>query len=133
MNYINLLKTIQGAAEAHDLSTSGEDEDADLRTTSGDRLTAANIEARTRALDEKAALDAELDAEELRRAAEAGLDDDLMDEVADGDGDGLTLPTVEEREEERKAGGSELPQVHRRMQHCARVLNDFKRLGEKDR
>ena len=51
-----------------------------------ERITAANFEARARALDEKAILDAELDAEELRQAALAqGSDDDEV--VGENDGE----------------------------------------------
>lgn len=121
--------------ESDSESSSNEDSDEE-------RITAANFEARARALDEKAILDAELDAEELRQAALAqGSDDDEvvgendvdMDEAGEGDGDGLVLPTAEEREEERKTGAQDLNMVHRRMKHCARVLSNFKRLGAKDR
>lgn len=103
------------------------------------------MEARSRALEEQAARDAEIDAEELRQAAlaygsdleddeeMAGGRDDEMDEMGDGDGDGFALPTAEEREEERKTGAQDLSAVHRRMKHCARVLSNFRKLGAKDR
>ena len=116
-------------------------EESDSEEDSDDeRITAANFEAKARALDERALLDAELDAEELRQAALAHdsddemVDDDVdMDEAGEGDGDGLVLPTAEEREEERKTGAQDLNMVHRRMKHCARVLSNFKRLCSKDR
>lgn len=103
------------------------------------------MEARSRALEEQAVRDAEIDAEELRKAALAygsdleddeemvGGRDEEMDEMGDGDGDGFALPTAEEREEERKTGASDLSAVHRRMKHCARVLSNFRKLGAKDR
>lgn len=119
------LKPSDGDSSAEEDSEEDSDEE---------RITAANMEARTRALDEQAALDAEIDAEELRNAAAAiGDDDSEMDEAGDGDGDGLQLPTAEEREEEKKTGASDLGLVMRRLQHCARVLNNFKKLGAKDR
>lgn len=103
------------------------------------------MEARSKALEEQAARDAELDAEELREAAMAygsdmeddmdmeGAGDDEMDEMGGGDGDGFELPTAEEREEERKTGAQDLGVVHRRMKHCARVLSNFRKLAAKDR
>ena len=103
------------------------------------------MEARSKALEEQVARDAELDAEELREAAMAygsdmeddmdmeGAGDDEMDEMGDGDGDGFELPTAEEREEERKTGAQDLGVVHRRMKHCARVLSNFGKLAAKDR
>ena len=105
------------------------------------------MEARARALDEQAARDAELDAEELRKAALAyGSDDDDLDEAdfngdgdegmdenGGGDGDGFILPTPEEREEERRTGAQDLSTVNKRMKHCARVLANFGKLGAKDK
>lgn len=103
------------------------------------------MEARSRALELQAARDAEIDAEELRKAAMAygsdieddeemaGTGDAEMDEMGDGDGDGFVLPSPEEREEERKTGAQDLSVVHRRMKHCARVLSNFRKLGAKDR
>lgn len=100
------------------------------------------MEARSRALDAKAAAEAELDAEELRLAAEGGEDDDefegMDDMEEDGDeeeggaeGEEFSLPTAQEREEEKKAGGPELHVVQRRMRQCVRVLGRWKKLGAK--
>ncbi|KAH8117345.1 NOL1/NOP2/sun family RNA met [Phellopilus nigrolimitatus] len=120
-------------------SDDSDDSDAD---SDEERITAVNFEARARALDEQAALDAELDAEELRQAALAygsdedemeGQGEDDMDETGQGDGDGFVLPTAEEREEERKSGVQDLGAVQRRLRHCARVLSKFGKLGGKDR
>ncbi|PAV23644.1 NOL1 NOP2 sun family RNA met [Pyrrhoderma noxium] len=128
---------LSGKLSKSEESDSEEDSEED---SDDERITAANFEAKARALDERALLDAELDAEELRQAALAHdsddemMDDDVdMDEAGEGDGDGLVLPTAEEREEERKTGAQDLNMVHRRMKHCARVLSNFKRLGSKDR
>lgn len=92
------------------------------------------MEAKTRALDEQAALDAEAEAEELRQAAEgAGDEEDFeMDEAGEGDGDGFVLPTEEEREAQ-KGIAADLHGAQRRIQQCARILGNFKKLGSRDR
>jgi len=94
-------------------------------------VTAANMEARSRKLDEKAKRDAELD------LGINQVDDDAMDEEDEaGAGHDLVtfdLPTAEEREEEKKRGGGDLHEVQRRIQDCVRVLSDFKLLAAKDR
>jgi ribosomal RNA methyltransferase Nop2 len=64
--------------------------------------TMANMEARSRALDAKAALEASLDMEEMQLAAlqgqDEGDDDDVdMDGQIDDDGEAFHLPTAEER------------------------------------
>lgn len=106
------------------------DSDSDADSDSGP-VTAANLEARSRKLDAKAKLDAELDLGMNQH------DDEDMDEddEAGADGDLVTfdLPTAEEREEEKKRGGGELHEVHRRIQDCVKVLSDFKALAAKDR
>lgn len=99
------------------------------------------MEARSKALDDKAAAEAELDAEELRLAAEGGDDDEFegMDDMDDDEDEGepgaageeFVLPSVQEREEEKKNGGPELHVVQRRMRECVRVLGKWKKLGEK--
>jgi len=55
--------------------------------------------------------------------------------VAEGEDDleFFDLPTVEEREEERKRGGPDVQEVQRRIQDCAKVLGDFKRFATKGR
>ncbi|KAL5533139.1 NOP2 [Sanghuangporus sanghuang] len=128
--------------------SSAEESDSDEASdidSDGQRITAANFESRTRALDEQAARDAELDAEELRQAALGRASDDEldemdgtpsdedMDETGQGEGEELVLPTAEEREEERRTGAQDLGLVQRRMRHCARVLSNFRKLGAKDR
>ncbi|KAI8998510.1 NOL1/NOP2/sun family-domain-containing protein [Trametes punicea] len=108
-------------------------------------VTIKNMEARSRALDAKAAREAELDAEELRQAALAGAesDDDLadvddvdMDEEGEGGEEGeegFVLPTADELEEEKKRGGPDVHTVQRRMRQCVRVLGNFKRHAAKGR
>jgi ribosomal RNA methyltransferase Nop2 len=109
------------------------DPDTDSNADSDEEpVTAANMEARSRKLDEKAKRDAELD---------LGInqldDDDAMNEEDEaGEGRDLVtfdLPTAEEREEEKKRGGGDLHEVQRRIQDCVRVLSDFKLLAAKDR
>jgi ribosomal RNA methyltransferase Nop2 len=93
----------------------------------------ANIEARSRALDEAAAAEAELDAEELRQAAFAVDDEDIdMDDDDEVDKE-FRLPTAAEREEETLQGGPDVQTVQHRMRHCVRVLGNFKKRTEKDR
>ena len=118
-------------------SESEDDADSD---SDEERITAANFERKARELDKQAALDAELDAQELREAAleldsddEALLEEDEADETGQGDGDGFELPTAEEREEERRSGAQDLQVVKHRMEHCARVLSKFSKLGAKNR
>lgn len=120
-----------------DEGESGDDSDSD---SDEERVTAGNFERKARELDKQAALDAELDAQELREAAlELGSDDEDMleeeddDEKGQGDGDGFELPTPEEREEERRSGAQDLQMVKHRMEHCARVLSKFSKLGAKNR
>ncbi|THH19393.1 hypothetical protein EW146_g1758 [Bondarzewia mesenterica] len=104
-------------------------------------VTLANMEARSRALDARAAREAELDVEELQRAAEMVEGDDEFDGVDDMDdeeedeaggvsGEGFVLPSVEEREEEKKTGGTEVHVLQRRMRECVKVLGRWKKLGE---
>ncbi|KAJ7740709.1 NOL1/NOP2/sun family RNA met [Mycena maculata] len=117
-----------------DSSESGEDSDEDEEG----RTTMANMEARSRALDAKAAEEAELDIEEYQEAAASEGEDDDVDmegeEDANGDIDAepFRLPTAAEREEEKTS----VPDVHtvqRRMRECVRILGKFKRLAEEGR
>ena len=96
----------------------------------------ANMEARSKALDAQAAREAQLDLEELQQAAQAGeedadfADEEDEDEEMDGEGgetEAFHLPTAEEREEEKKAGGPDVHTVQRRMRECVRVLGNFKK------
>ena len=100
------------------------------------KTTIANMEARSRAMDAQAAMEAELDMQELQVAAAAGdMEGDDFDEV-DGDAEdgGPSEPvkvlTTEEREVEKKAGGPDVITVQRRLRHCVRVLENFKKFGE---
>jgi 25S rRNA (cytosine2870-C5)-methyltransferase len=103
--------------------------------TEGGPITMANMEARSRALDAKAAREAELDVEELQRAAKQGEENEDVDMEAgmDEDGEQFHLPNAEEREEERKAGGPDIHAVQRRMRACVRALGNFKKLAIKGR
>lgn len=100
----------------------------------GERVTMANMEARSRAIDEEAAREAELDLEEVQNAAAEEGDEDI-DMVSDDEetkGEPFHLPTAEEREEEKK-GVADVHVIQKRMRHCARVLGNFKRLAEEGR
>ena len=120
-------------------SDASSDEDEDDEDEDGP-VTMANMEARSRAMDAKAAREAELDAEEMRNAE---VDTEGDDEFADADedegeeGEGAAepfeLPTAEEREEEKKAGGPQVHVVQRRMRECVRVLGNFKKRAAKGR
>jgi ribosomal RNA methyltransferase Nop2 len=101
-------------------------------TDEGGRITMANMEARSRALDETAVAEAELDAQELRQAA-LELSDNDMDMEGEEAGGELTLPTAAEREEEKNKGGPDVPTVQQRMKYCVRVLGNFKKRAEKGR
>ncbi|GJE87185.1 NOL1/NOP2/sun family putative RNA methylase [Phanerochaete sordida] len=122
-------KIIPTGSDASDDDEEEDDEDGPI--------TMANMEARSRALDARAAREAELDAEEMRQAEQASdeeLADEDMDEDADeADGGEFQLPTAEEREEEKNAGGPQLHVVQRRMRECVSVLNNFKKRAAKGR
>ncbi|KAI0273682.1 NOL1/NOP2/sun family-domain-containing protein [Gloeopeniophorella convolvens] len=115
-----------GTTRSDATSDSEEDED--------DPVTVANFEARSRALDVKAAREAQLDAEEFQDAAGAGADefegaDDIDDDEEEVDAPGaetFVLPTAEERAEEKKAGGPEVHVVQMRMRECVRMLRRWK-------
>lgn len=95
----------------------------------------ANMEARSRALDAKALLEADLDADEMQVAAEEDEEEDDVDMEGeiDEDGEAFQLPTAQEREHEKKVGGPDLHVVQRRMRECVRVMGNFKRLAAKGR
>lgn len=110
--------------------------DNDDSESEGERITMANMEARSRAIDEEAAREAELDLEEVQNTA-AEVGDEDVDMVGDGDddetmGEPFHLPTAEEREEEKK-GVADVHVVQKRMRHCVRILGNFKRLAEEGR
>lgn len=96
----------------------------------------ANMEARSRALDAKATAEAELDEKEFQGINEDQDDLDVnnaVDENGDIDAEPFHLPTVAERETEKQNGGPDIRLVQRRMRECVKVLDNFKRLAEKDR
>lgn len=131
--HVKPLKIIPTGSDSSS-SNSEDSEDDDGLTTM------ANMEARSRALDAKAALEANLDVEEIQLAALQGQgeeeddDDDVdMDGETDDDGEAFHLPTVEEREEERKSGGPDVHVVQRRMRECVRTLGNFKKMAAKGR
>lgn len=99
----------------------------------------ANMEARSKALDARAAAEAELDAEELRGAQEDEEEDEDVDMDGEADEEGnmdaepFHLPTTAEREEEKARGGPDLQVVQRRLRECVRVLEKFSKRAEKGR
>lgn len=98
-----------------DADDSSDDEDSDAP------ITAKNMERKSKALDKRAAREAELDAEELAAPAEEGAEGPSF----------LDLPTAEEREQEKEGGGVPVQELLRRIQDCAKVLGDFKKLATK--
>lgn len=65
---------------------------------------------------------------------DADLDMDVEDDLGEGDGNGFVLPSAEEREKEKEAGTTKMPaEIQKRMQHCVRILGNFKKLAEKGR
>ncbi|KAJ7632518.1 NOL1/NOP2/sun family RNA met [Roridomyces roridus] len=126
-------KSKQGGPAPNIIPT-GSDDSSEESGSDDERTTMANMEARSRALDAKAAAEAELDIEEFQQAAADEDDEDDVDmdgqEDANGDMDAepFHLPTAEEREEEKLT----VPDVHtvqRRMRECVRILGKFKRLA----
>ncbi|KAF7967830.1 hypothetical protein HWV62_32953 [Athelia sp. TMB] len=116
-----------------DASSDATDSDDDM----DGRTTMANMEARSRALDAQALLEADLDADEMQHAAEddpnAEEDDVEMEGEIDDEGEAFVLPTPAEREAEKSAGGPDVHIVQRRMRECVRVLGNFKRFAAKGR
>ncbi|KAG6903201.1 rRNA (cytosine-C5-)-methyltransferase nop2 [Termitomyces sp. Mi166 len=114
----------------------GSDDSDEDSEDNDDRVTMANMEARSRALDAKAAAEAELDEEEFQGAAASDEDIDVEGEPdAEGeiDAEPFHLPTASEREAEKQSGGPDVHVVQRRMRECVRVLGKFKWLAEKNR
>ncbi|KAG8693914.1 rRNA (cytosine-C5-)-methyltransferase nop2 [Ceratobasidium sp. 395] len=73
------------------------------------------MEARSRKLERRAAKDAELERAEANHTEETEAF--------------FKLPTAEEREKEKAAGGPDVQEVQMRMAECVKVLNNFKKLG----
>ena len=108
--------------------TSSSDEDDEGPTTM------ANMETLSRALDARAAREAELDVEELQEAAIGAEDDDAdMQAGMDEDGEPFHLPSAEERAKEKRVGGPDVVLVQKRMKECVRVLGNFRKLAAKGR
>ncbi|KAH6918682.1 cytosine-5--methyltransferase NSUN2 [Coprinopsis sp. MPI-PUGE-AT-0042] len=119
----------RSANAASDSSSDSEDSD--------EEVTMANMEAKSRALDEQALLEAELDQQELQALAEGAdetfdIDEDTGDEGGDDD-EAFHLPTAEEREKEKAVGGPDLHTLQRRMRECVRVLAKYTKRAEPGR
>ncbi|EKM55378.1 uncharacterized protein PHACADRAFT_255965 [Phanerochaete carnosa HHB-10118-sp] len=130
-------KSKQQERPAKIIPTGSDDSETDEDENDEDGpITMANMEARSRAMDAKAARDAELDAEEMRQA-ELASDHEPPEDDMDGaeveEGGEFQLPTAEEREEEKKAGGPQVHVVQRRMRECVRILNNFRKHAAKGR
>jgi ribosomal RNA methyltransferase Nop2 len=99
-----------------------------------EKTTFANMEALSRTMDTEAAKEAELDMQELQDAIAAGeMEDDNLEELDDEEGgpsEPVKVLTSEGREAEKNAGGPDVFTVQRRLRHCVRVLEDFKKLGK---
>ena len=102
------------------------------------KTTIANMEALSRAMDAEAAREAELDMQELQDAVAAGevdggdlgeMDGDEGDDEEGGPTEPVKILTLEQREAEKKTGGPDVLTVQRRLRHCVRVLENFKKLG----
>jgi ribosomal RNA methyltransferase Nop2 len=121
-----------------DLS-SNDDSDSDIDENEDDDVpvTASNFAARSRALDARAAREAQLDAEELQMAAQAEADefdgvedmDDDEEEVDAPDANAVILQTAEQRLEEKQSGGPDVHVVQKRMRECVRILKRWKVSG----
>ena len=102
-------------------------------------ITASNFAPRSRALDARAAREAQLDAEELQVAAQAEADefdgvedmDDDEEEVDVPEAEAVVLPTAEERLEEKKSGGPDVHIVQKRMRECVKILKRWNVSGTK--
>ena len=130
------LKIIPTESEPESSESSDSDSEDGGKKVKG-KTTIANMEARSRAMDTEAAREAELAMQELQDAVAAGEVEGDFDEM-DGDGDDaeegessepVKVLTPEEREAEKKAGGPDLITVQRRLRHCVRVLENFKKFG----
>ncbi|KAG2158359.1 NOL1/NOP2/sun family RNA met [Suillus bovinus] len=113
-------------------TASDNDSDDDESDNEDAPITAKNIESRSRALDERAAREAELDIEEMQNAVVEGSDEDVDMEGEGEDAEAFHLPTAEERAEE-KNHVADVHVVQRRMRECVRILGNFAKLGAKGR
>ncbi|KAI0281450.1 NOL1/NOP2/sun family-domain-containing protein [Russula aff. rugulosa BPL654] len=120
-----------------DSDDNSSDSDTDENEDEDAPITASNFAARSRALDARAAREAQLDAEELQNAALVEADefdgvedmDDDEDEVDAPGAEDFILPTTEERAEEKRSGGPEVHVVQKRMRECVRILKRWKVSG----
>ena len=103
------------------------------------KTTIANMEALSHAMDAEAAKEGELDMQELQDAVAAGemegddfdeMDSDEGDDEEGGPSESVKILTPVEREAEKTAGGPDMFTVQRRLRHCVRVLENFKKLGK---
>ncbi|KAG8747668.1 rRNA (cytosine-C5-)-methyltransferase nop2 [Ceratobasidium sp. 414] len=95
-----------------------DESDSDADSDDGP-ITAVNMEARSRKLERRAAKDAELERAEANHVEEAEAF--------------FKLPTAEEREQEKAAGGPDVQEVQMRMAECVKVLSSFKELAAEGR
>ncbi|KAG2367500.1 NOL1/NOP2/sun family RNA met [Suillus spraguei] len=114
------------------IPTASDEDSDDVDEDEDEPVTAKNIESRSRALDEKAAREAELDIEEMQNAALEGSDEEIDMEGEGEDAEAFHLPTAEERAEE-KNHVADVHVVQRRMRECVRILGNFRKLGAKGR
>lgn len=126
------LKRSKQQARPLKIVPTGSDDSSDESDEDGP-VTMANMEARSKALDARAAKEAAEEAEELQLNAADG-EDDLDDDMEEDEEEGtFQLPTVDEREEEKKSGGPDVHTVQRRMRACVRVLGNFAKRAAKGR
>ncbi|KIL69659.1 hypothetical protein M378DRAFT_69225 [Amanita muscaria Koide BX008] len=110
------------------------DSDSSDSDDEGGAINIQNMEARSRAMDERALQEAAIDAEELKAADAAEDGDDLdVNDDEDSDAEPFHLPTSEEREQEKSSGGLDVVVIQRRMRQCVRHLNNFRKFAGKGR
>ncbi|QRW15255.1 25S rRNA (cytosine-C(5))-methyltransferase nop2 [Ceratobasidium sp. AG-Ba] len=105
--------------EELDAAEDESDEEGSDADSEDGRITAANMEARSRKLERRAARDAELERAEANHIEETEAF--------------FKLPTAEEREQEKASGGPDVQEVQMRMAECVKVLNNFKKLAAEGR
>lgn len=132
---LNALPTGSDSEPSSSEDSGSEDE----RKKRKGKTTISNMEAQSRAMDAEAVREAELDIQELQDAVALGevegedldgIDDDEDDDENGGPSEPVKILTPEEREAEKKAGGPDVFMVQRRLRHCVRVLQSFKKLGK---
>lgn len=132
------LKIIPTGSDSEPSESDDSDSEGGGKKVKG-KTTIANMEARSRAMDAEAAREAALDMQELQEAVAAGeMEGDDFDEMDGGEDDDeeggpsepVKILTSGEREAEKKAGGPDTLTVQRRLRHCVKVLDNFKKLGK---